>query len=179
MRPVLLCCQSQTRTLQERKLQQILANKIQQHTKRTTHHDKAGFIPRMQRQDNIYISLIKWKKKHLKWCRKKKHLTNVQGCLAMMKLLVAQSCLTLCDPMNGSLPGSSVLGILQTRILEWVDISFSRGSSQPRDQTLVSCITGTFFTIWPPGRNVSQCNRDHIWHIQSKHRISEKLNTFA
>ena len=46
---------------------------------------------------------------------------------------VAQSCLTLCDPMDCSLPGSSVHGILQARILEWVAISFSRGSSQPRD----------------------------------------------
>ena len=46
---------------------------------------------------------------------------------------VAQSCLTLCDPMDCSLPGFSVHGILQARILEWVTISFSRGSSQPRD----------------------------------------------
>ena len=44
--------------------------------------------------------------------------------------------------------GSSVRGILQARILEWVTISFSRGSSQPRDQTQFSCITGRFFTIW-------------------------------
>ena len=49
---------------------------------------------------------------------------------------VAQSCLTLCDPMDCSLPGSSVQGILQARILEWVAISFSRGSSRPRFPTL-------------------------------------------
>ena len=48
-------------------------------------------------------------------------------------VLVAQSCLTLCDPMDYSLPGSSVHGILQARILEWVAIPFSRVSSQPRD----------------------------------------------
>ena len=48
---------------------------------------------------------------------------------------VAQSCPTLCDPMDGSLPGSSVHGILQTRILEWVAVPFSRESSQPRDRT--------------------------------------------
>ena len=54
---------------------------------------------------------------------------------------VAQSCPTLCDPMDCSLPGSSVHGILQARILEWIAISFSRGSSWPRDQTLVSCIS--------------------------------------
>ena len=60
--------------------------------------------------------------------------------------LVAKSCLTLCDPMDCSLPGSSVHGIFQARILEWVAISFSRGSSWPRDQTRVSCIscTGTW-----------------------------------
>ena len=46
---------------------------------------------------------------------------------------VIQSCLTLCDPMDGSLPGSSAYGIFQARILEWVAISFSRRSSQPRD----------------------------------------------
>ena len=52
---------------------------------------------------------------------------------------VAQSCPTLCDPMDCSLPGFSVHGILQARIVEWVTISFSRGSSQPGDQTRVSC----------------------------------------
>ena len=50
--------------------------------------------------------------------------------------------------MDCSLPGSSVHGIFQARVLEWVAISFSRGSSQPRDQTQVSCIAGRHFTIW-------------------------------
>ena len=63
-------------------------------------------------------------------------------------MLVTQLCLTLCDPMDYSPPGSSVDGILQARILEWVAIRFSRGSSQSRDWTLVSCIAGRFFTIW-------------------------------
>ena len=63
-------------------------------------------------------------------------------------VLVAQSCLTLCSPKNCTPLGSSVLGILQARILEWVAIPFSRGSSPPRDQTQVSCIAGRFFTIW-------------------------------
>ena len=52
------------------------------------------------------------------------------------------------NPMNCSPPGSSVHRILQARILEWVAISFSRGSSRPRYQTRVSCIAGRFFTIW-------------------------------
>ena len=58
--------------------------------------------------------------------------------------LVAKSCQTLCDPLDCSLPGSSVHGILQARILEWVAISFSRGSSGPRDGTWISCIVGRF-----------------------------------
>ena len=62
---------------------------------------------------------------------------------------VAQSCLTLCNPVDCSLPGSSVHGILQARILEWVTISFSRGSSRPRDQTWVSCIGGRRFNLSP------------------------------
>ena len=60
---------------------------------------------------------------------------------------VAQSCPTLCGPMDCSLPGSSVHGIFQARILEWVAIFFPRGSSRPRDWTLVSRIAG--FTIRP------------------------------
>ena len=61
---------------------------------------------------------------------------------------VTQWCPTLCNPMDCSLPGSSVHGILQARILEWVALSCSRGSSQPRDRTWVSCIAGRRFTIW-------------------------------
>ena len=59
---------------------------------------------------------------------------------------VAQSCTTPCKPTDFSPPGSAVPGILQETVLEWVAISFSRGSSTPRDQTLVSCIPGRFFT---------------------------------
>ena len=63
-------------------------------------------------------------------------------------LLFAQWCPTLCDPVDCGLPGSSVYGILQAKILEWVAIPFSRWSSLPRDWTWVSCITGRFFTVW-------------------------------
>ena len=55
-----------------------------------------------------------------------------------------------------SLPGSSVHGISQARILEWVAIPFSRGSSLRRDQTWVSCIAGRFFTTKPPGKSLSK-----------------------
>ena len=65
-------------------------------------------------------------------------------------VLVAQSCPNLCNPMDCSLPVSSILGILQARILGWVVISFSRGSSPPRDQTQVSCA--------PPGKPGGQAN---------------------
>ena len=58
--------------------------------------------------------------------------------------------------MNCSPPGSSVHGILQVRILEWVAISFSRESSQPRDRTQVSCMTESFFTIWATGEAEKQ-----------------------
>ena len=57
-----------------------------------------------------------------------------------------QSCPTLCDPMDCSLPDSSVHGILQARIAEWVASSFSRGTSQARNRTRVSCTAGRFFT---------------------------------
>ena len=61
-------------------------------------------------------------------------------------LACAQSCLTLCDPMDYNPPGSSLYGIFQGRILKWISISFSRRSSQPRYWTCVFCTTGRFFT---------------------------------
>ena len=64
-------------------------------------------------------------------------------------MLVAQSCLTLCDPVDCSPPGLSVRGILRTRILEWVAIPFSRGSSPPRDRTHATCI----WSIGLPGKS--------------------------
>ena len=69
-------------------------------------------------------------------------------CVKESESEVAQLCLTLCDPLYYSLPGFSVHGVFQARVLEWVAIAFSRGSSQPRDQTRVSCIVGRRFTLW-------------------------------
>ena len=71
-----------------------------------------------------------------------------QSFSTLSSLLGAKSCPTLCNPMDGSSPGSSVPGILQVRILEWVAIPYSRGSSWPRDKIWVSCIAGRFFTVW-------------------------------
>ena len=62
-------------------------------------------------------------------------------------VLVFQLCPILCTPMDSSIPGSSLQGILQARILEWVTMPSSRGSSLLRDRTRVSCLAGRFFTM--------------------------------
>ena len=76
-----------------------------------------------------------------------KNFLNSLTTIKYEKREIAQLCPTLCDPMDCSPPGSSVHGIFQPRILEWVAISFSRGSSWPRDRTRVSHIVGRCFTI--------------------------------
>ena len=68
---------------------------------------------------------------------------------------VTKSCPTLCDPMDCSLPGSSIHGIFQARILEWIAVYSSRGSSQFRNWTQLSCIASWYFTIW--------AIRDGLW----------------
>ena len=84
---------------------------------------------------------------------------------------VAQLCLTLCDPMDGSLPGSTVHGIFQARILEWAAISFSSRPSQPRDRTRVSCIACRLFTFWTTKVKWKSLSRVQLfvtpWTIQS------------
>ena len=78
-----------------------------------------------------------------------------------VQALVALSCLTLHDLMDYSPTGSSIHGILQARILEWVAIPFSRGSSQSRDRSQVSCIAGQIFTIRPT-RDLSKIMYLHV-----------------
>ena len=73
---------------------------------------------------------------------------NYSSSFLNVNLLVSQSYPTLWDPMDCSLPGSSVHGISQAGIMEWFAISFSKGFFWTRDQTWVSCIAGRFFTIW-------------------------------
>ena len=68
----------------------------------------------------------------------------------------------LCDPMDCSAPGSSVHGIFQGRILEWVAVSFSRASSPPRDWTWVSCIEGRFFNNWATREVAKLCSMGTI-----------------
>ena len=111
-----------------------------------------------------------WSAHHGKQNAKKRKRKKRQHLGASSCREVAQSCLTFCDPMDCSLPGSSLRGILQARVLEWVAISqarvlewvaisqarvlewvaisFSRESSQPRDWTRVSCIPGRCFNLW-------------------------------
>ena len=85
-------------------------------------------------------------------------------CSECMHTKSLQSCLTLCDPMDYGPPGSSVHGILQARILVWVAISSSRGSSHPRDQTHSSCTAGGFFTAEPLGKPLSVL----IYHLKKE-----------
>ena len=81
---------------------------------------------------------------------------------------VCSACLTLCDPVDCSPPGSSVHGILQATALEWVAVHFSRGSSWPRDRTQVSCIAGGFFlAAETPGEPTLKSVIYHIfYHIK-------------
>ena len=81
-----------------------------------------------------------------------------------IQVLVAQSCLTLCSPMDCSPQGSSAYGIFQARILEWVVISFSRGSSRSRDWSWVSCTAGRFLTDWATRKAL---------HIQIPYKLKE------
>ena len=118
-------------------------------------------------------------------------------CLLLGNLLlcsVTQLCLTLFNPMDCSLPGSSVHGILQARILEWIAISYSRGSFQPRDWTHVSSISCTgrqihyqlchlgsptywCFAIWKNISSYPSCFLSQIWVIyKSSISIWQKVN---
>ena len=85
---------------------------------------------------------------------------------ARKESLVTQLCPTLCDPKDCSLPGSSVHGILQARILEWVPIPFSSGSSQPSDWTQISYIAGRFFTFLSHQRSQEEWTKDKTPRIR-------------
>ena len=80
-------------------------------------------------------------------------MSSLYGILSTLAAVESLLCVRLlCDPMDCSPPGSSVHGISQARILKWVAISFSRGSSQPRDRTHVSWVASGFFTTEPLGK---------------------------
>ena len=108
------------------------------------------------------------------------HSINVVSCDQYLKhsgvkVKVALSCLSLCIPMACSPPGSSVHGILQARILDWVAIPFSRGSSQPKDQTWVSCIAGRFFTVW--AAREAPCDLTNVYRAVHRHWMAADLVT--
>ena len=94
-------------------------------------------------------------------------------------MLVVQSRPILCDPIDCSPPGSSVHGILQARILEWVAIPFFQGSSRPRKWAHVSCIAGSFFTVWATRDLLAfflRCNSNYmcissVWNIWQMTKI--------
>ena len=105
-----------------------------------------------------------------------------------VKVLVAQSCLTLCNLMDCSLPGSSVRGIFQARSLEWGAVSYSRGSSWSRDWTHVSCIVRCILCHWTglPGKPPMQeawvqtlirelTSLNAVWCGKKKKKASQEL----
>ena len=101
-------------------------------------------------------------------------LLQVTDALKESESEVTQSCPTLCNPVDCSLPGSSIHGIFQARVLEWVAIPFSRGSSRSRDRTQVSRIVGRHFTVWDT-REASKWVRVEIEYWEGKmhkHQIS-------
>ena len=98
--------------------------------------------------------------------KKNEVLKLIVVCMYCCCCVATKSCLLLLPP-HCSPPGSSVHGIFQARILEWVAISFSRGSSRPRDWTRVSCIAGEFFTAEPQGspfKTLSQILLSGNWY---------------
>ena len=100
-------------------------------------HTRNGLLLSHKKEWNkaIHSNVDGPRQRHAEWSQtEEKYMTS----LMKVKMLVAQSCLTLCDPMDCSLAGFSVHGILQATILEWVASPFSRGSSLPRDRTWVS-----------------------------------------
>ena len=107
------------------------------------HRNEDSFILRAKRSNHMFrdcgITL---------WAFTQIHSGGHRKTDGKAKAFVAQSSPTLCDPMVCSPPGSSVHGILQARILEWVAIFSSRGSFPPKNQSWISCIAGGFFTIW-------------------------------
>ena len=92
-----------------------------------------------------------------------KHVSYI-SCIGRW-VLYPSHCLGSPDSMDFSLPGSSVHGLSQARILEWVAIPFSRGSSQPRGGTRVFCIEGRFFTIWVKETQIS-CMNTYKWNLE-------------
>ena len=85
------------------------------------------------------------------------------SCITCCSCLVTKSCPAPCDPLDCSPPGSCVSGIFQARTLKWVGISFSRGSSWPRDRPRSPALAGRFFTIEPPEKLLWCMVLSYLW----------------
>ena len=118
--------------------------------------ENLGWILASRNQLGPSVEKIPWRRKWQpapvflpgKFHAQQPRCTLLRICIHKVVSEVAQLCPTLCNLLDCSLPGSSIHGIFWAGVLEWVAIPFSRGSSWPRDQTLVSCIAGRCFTVW-------------------------------
>ena len=145
-----------------------LTRQVRRATRETERQTEGTWVPRMTSWNKaaclpwtFHLHSIMWETDKcvlLSHC----YIGSPMPCCAMS----FQSCPTLCDPMDYSPPVSCVHGILQARILQWVALPSSRGSSWPRDQTRVSsssCIVGGFFTTEPPGKPLCLQYKQPIW----------------
>ena len=123
--------------------------------------DSASFLKRLFsplycRTQSILLNILILRLKHMALIR------SFLWLYAAAAAVYSLNCVWLCDPMHRSLPGSSAHGILQARILEWVAIPSSRGSSQPRNWTCISCVScigkQVSLPLAPPGKPISICS---------------------
>ena len=138
--------------------QDILAHFGRNILKIDTQSLKKGLLGNINKPCKIFIFFkgLKYNAAHLVWCpcmglQVKENMCFYLGITFSFwqcRMSWIQSCPTLCDPVDCSLPGSSIHGILQARVLEWVAISFSRGSFRPRDRTQFSLIEGRCLNLW-------------------------------
>ena len=134
-------------------LTQFLTECVRPSAVKTTHSSSfLQYISWLKASQCTYFIYSKCNREH---AQKKYVSSGTTQCNAIVlinpwkvKVLVAQLCSTLGDPLDCNLPGSSVHAILQARILEWVAIPFSGGHFQPRNQTQVSRIADRLFTVW-------------------------------
>ena len=103
-----------------------------------------------------------------------KKINKTEKPLVKKKSEIIQSCLTLCDPMDCSLPGFSVHGIFQARVLEWVAIAFSRRSSQPRDESRSPTIQADTLLSETPGKSKKRKKEEKKKRTQMKYYMKEE-----
>ena len=134
-------------SLQSKGLSRVFSNTTVQK------HQFFGAQPSLWPNSHIYPYMTTGKAIALTiWTFVGKGMSLLFNTLSRLEVLVSQSCLTLCNPMDCSLPGSSVHGFLQARILEWVAIPFSRGSSQPRIWTWSPALQADLLPSEPSGK---------------------------